>query len=108
MTLSSVFARLDFEENRLEPVELVPVFAREDGLPQVAEGKRGREILDSMDRLCRMFNARLEHGQLVRGPVREKLVFDLTAKPVVRTSARKRSTGGHFRRSKADGKRPAQ
>jgi len=108
VTLSRVFARLAFEENRLEPVELVPVFAREDELPQVAEGKRGREILEGLDRLCRMFNTRIKDAQLVPGPVREKLVFDLSGKPVLRTSAKKRGTGGHSRRSKSDIKRPAQ
>jgi hypothetical protein len=76
------------------------VFAREDGSPQVAEGKRGREILGSVDRLCRMFNTRVENGQLVRGPVRENRVFDLTGKPMVRTSAKKRSTGGQSRPAK--------
>lgn len=77
----TVLVRLVFGSSKLEGVELIPVQASSDGVPQVAEGKRGAEILDRLDKLCRKFNAQIKDGRLEMGPVREP-------KPVRRPSAK--------------------
>lgn len=71
-----VLVRLTFGSRELEAVELVPVEISSQGVPRIANGARGQEILSHLDGFCRMFNTQVQDGRLARGPVREKLVFD--------------------------------
>lgn len=72
----SLILRLNFGSRRLESVELLPVEISSLGAPQTVSGTEGQEILSHLDGFCRMFNTRIEDGQLGRGPVRAQLIYD--------------------------------
>jgi len=75
-----VLVRLTFGSRELEAVELVPVGISSQGVPQIANGARGQEILSHLDAFCRMFNTEVQDGRLVPGPVRDKLVYDTSGR----------------------------
>lgn len=92
-----VLVRLTFGSRELETVELVPVEISSQGVPQITNGARGQEILSHLDAFCRMFNTQVQDGRLVRGPVREKLVYDTRGRGDKGRPARARTSRPHRR-----------
>jgi poly-gamma-glutamate synthesis protein (capsule biosynthesis protein) len=91
-----VLVRLAFGPRTLEEVELVPVEISPAGVPRVAEGERGREILGNLDGFCRMFNTGVKERKLVLSRVREPVVYDrgpTRGSSVVRGVRKDRSPG---------------
>lgn len=87
-----VLVKLAFGPGGLEEVKVVPVEISPAGAPQLARGEQGRKILAQLDGFCRMFNTALQDGKLIRGPVRERLVYDTASG---RLRARSRRVNGH-------------
>lgn len=75
----SLLVRLVFSSAGLQRVELVPVEISPAGLPSVAGGERGREVLGHFDGFCSMFNSSVQEGALVPSAVRAQLVYDAGA-----------------------------
>lgn len=74
-----VLVRLTFGQHKLEAVELIPVEILPTGAPHLAQDARGQRILAHVDGFCRMFNTQVRDGKVVAAPVREKIVYDMTA-----------------------------
>lgn len=75
-----ILVRLTFSSKELESVELVPVEISREGAPEAVSGARGENILNHLDRFCRMFNTRIDGGRVAGSAVREQLVYDTTTR----------------------------
>ena len=91
----TILVRLVFGKRQLESVELVPVLAATDGVPQLATREVGAGILKNLDQLCWNFNTRIEDGKLGMGPVRASL------RPLKPRRPKSKGTGGRKQRDMA-------
>ena len=85
----SVVVELVLGSHGLDQVKIVPAEISTDGAPKISEGLEGQEILLHLDHFCKMFNTMIEAGRLIHGPVRAKLVYDLSASQLKRRSSRR-------------------
>ncbi len=85
----SVVLELIFGSHGLDQVKIIPAEISAEGAPKISEAPEGQEILLHLDRFCRMFNTLIEGGMLIHAPVREKLVYDISASQPKRRGSRR-------------------
>ena len=93
----SVALELIFGSHGLDQVKIIPAEISTEGAPKISEGSDGQEILLHLDHFCRMFNAMVEGGMLIHGPVRQRLVYDMSAGQPRRRALRKPGRRGRAR-----------
>lgn len=93
----SVVLQLIFGSHGLDLVKIIPAEISPEGAPKIGEGSEGQEILLHLDHFCRMFNTMVEGGMLIHAPVREKLVYDMSASQPRRRGLRKPGRRGRAR-----------
>ncbi len=74
-----VLVKLFLRPGGLELVELVPIGISPEGAPRVASGEEAPRILNHLDNFCRMFNAQIGKGKLLRARAREPLRYGSAA-----------------------------